>query len=60
MNRPIIGVIKRKINAQILYMRLRSMLLVLPIMLKVSPPSKEQCEEMLVALAELRAKLGVE
>ena len=60
MNRPIIGVIKRKINAQILYMRLRSMFLVLPIMLKVAPPSKEQCEEILVALAELRVKLGVE
>jgi len=60
MNKPIVGMIKRKLTGQVLYLKLSSMLFMLNIMLKVAPPSKAQCEEMLVGLAELRVKLGVE
>ena len=52
--------IKRRAVAKIVYLRLRVLFFILPIMFKVSPPSKVQLEEMLVALEGLRAKLGVD
>jgi hypothetical protein len=52
--------IKRKAAANIMYLRLRVLFFILPIMFKVSPPSKKQCEEMLVAIEGLKIKLGVE
>jgi len=55
-----ITAIKRKAAAKIVYLRLKVLFFILPIMFKVSPPSKKQCEEMLEALEGLRAKLGVD
>jgi len=60
MNKPVAGVIRNKMHGHIFYMRLRALLFIFPFLLKVAPPSKEQCEEMLIALEGLVAKLGVD
>lgn len=58
MKRPVVGVIKQRLTSQMFFWKLTSMFFVLKILLKVAPPSKEQLEEMLIALEKLKIKLG--
>lgn len=58
MKRPVVGVIKQRLTSQMFFWKLTSLFFVLKTLLKVAPPSKEQLEEMLIALEELKIKLG--
>ena len=58
MNKPIVGMIRRRFTVQMLFMKLSSVLFILNIMLKIAPPNKETLEELLELLDDLRIKLS--
>jgi len=58
MNKPIVGMIRRKFTAQMLFIKLSSVLFILNVMLKIAPPDKETLEELLELLDDLRIKLS--
>ena len=60
MRKPIIGTIKRRLTAEMLYWKLDSLLFLSTILLKVAKPNREQVEAILTALEELRSKLEVD
>ena len=57
MKKAIVGTIRRRLTAEMLYWELHSLLFMLTIGLKVSKPDREQIEEILVTLEELRIRL---
>lgn len=59
MRKPIIGSVKSSISAHILFLKIRSSLLILRLMMKIYPPDRVTCEQMLILLKDLQIKLGV-
>ena len=60
MKKPIVGTIRHRLTAEIFYLKLHSLLFMLNILPKISQPSKEQAEKVLMVLSELKEKLEVD
>ena len=60
MKKPIVGVIKSRITAEIWYWKMIVMFAKLNTLLRISPPDGETIEQLLKFLEELKAKLEVD
>jgi len=59
VKKPIVGVIKSRITAEIWHWKMIVMFAKLNTLLRISPPDKETIEQLLEYLEELKTKLEV-